>query len=105
MIRGFFILLLGGMFAGSTDAQPAGTLSGAYNNPKAAIADEIFLQEVGWQFPSTAPLTSVTTFGGMILVGGEDGLYRVDSTGLVKMSNPAGPIRRLATAGNKAWAI
>jgi len=76
-----------------------------FENPRwEPIADEVYLQEVSRQIPSTEPLTSVAVFCGVAYVGGASGVSRIAGEALELVAGPEGAITRLKTLGGALWA-
>ncbi|WP_145432626.1 hypothetical protein [Lacipirellula limnantheis] len=70
-----------------------------------AVIDEVYLQEVGRQIPSSVALTSVASFGQRIIAGSDQGLFVVDGEQLLPVAEMSQPIRRLVSTESAMWAI
>ncbi|MBA4106258.1 MAG: hypothetical protein C0485_10910 [Pirellula sp.] len=70
-----------------------------------AVVDEVYLQEVGRQIPSSVPLTGVAVFGKRVFVGSDQRLFVVESEQLVPVAELSQPIRRLAATETALWAM
>lgn len=69
------------------------------------IKDEIFLQEVGRQVPTSHPLTSVAVFNGSVYAGSDQNLFRLQADQLIPIDELSTPIRRLVATSGALWAI
>lgn len=74
-------------------------------NSSLAIADDLFLQEVAWQYASPSPLTAVGAFGSELFVGTGESLLRFDGKKFRAVETVKGGIRRLVNAGETLWAF
>src|SRR5690606_18372402 len=69
------------------------------------VADDVYLQEVGRQIPSTVPLTAVAVFGYRVFAGSDQGLFVVEGQQLIPVAEVSQPIRRLSATDTAVWAI
>lgn len=70
-----------------------------------AIADEVYLQEVGRKIPTSAPLSAVAVVDGKIFAGSGAGLLRLQGSNLVPVIGFARPVQRLVVADGTLWVI
>ncbi|MCA9131824.1 MAG: hypothetical protein KDA45_01660 [Planctomycetales bacterium] len=70
-----------------------------------AVADEVYLQEIGRQIKSSQPLTSLAVFEQRLYAGGEQGLLRLDGEQLLPVEELTQPIHRLVATDNALWAL
>lgn len=80
------------------------TGAGEGRPPAAAIPDEVFWQEVGSQVVSAQPLQAVVVLGEQLFAGGSGGVWRLDGTNLVAVSEFRDAVHRLWADGATLWA-
>ena len=83
----------------------AGGLPHTFQNAGPAVADHVFLQEIGSQIPTKTPLTAVACFNGEVFAGSAEGLFKLAGNALAKVEQAAGAVRRLSVAGGALWVI
>lgn len=71
------------------------------------LPDEVYLQEVGHQIVTDAPLTAAVVGGGILYVGSGKGVLRLEGYELKEAGNgaPSGAVSRLKTLAGAVWAI
>lgn len=69
------------------------------------IRDEVYLQEVGHQVPSTTPLSGVAIFDNQVFTSSDQGLFRLEMGRLVPLAELSKPIRRIVATQSALWAI
>lgn len=74
---------------------------------RAQVADSIYLQELGRQILSPAPLNSLAAINGQLFAGTTNGLLKLDPTGnhFVSVPKVIAPVHRLKTIGLNCWAL
>src|SRR5947209_2284575 len=100
-----FALFCGWLSPDFAQAQPTRSIKGANDAFGPPIADEVFLQEVSYQIPSTSPLLAVGTLDGKVFAGSDRGLFELSAQTLKPVPQVSGHIQKLAVARNSLWAL
>ena len=69
------------------------------------LPDDIFLQEVGENIPSTVPFLAVGAWQGEVFAGGTKGLMQLRGSQLTDVPEIRGPVRRIVVALGKLWTL
>ncbi len=69
------------------------------------VPDEVYLQEIGRQVPSTTALTSVAVNGTNVFVGGETGVLELVANGWRTVPVIEGAVHQLVTLDSFTWAL
>jgi hypothetical protein len=69
------------------------------------IADEPYLQEVGWSAPSEVALTSIVVHRGLVFAGTASGLVRLKDRHWEPEPGMTQAVDRLVVAGDQVWAL
>ena len=101
ILRAVALTVLAATFANVSTIRAANNEGPAWK----PVKDEVFLQEVGRQVPTSHPLTSVAVFEGSVYAGSDQGLFKLQADQLIPIDELSTPIRRLVTTSDAMWAI
>jgi hypothetical protein len=73
--------------------------------PHQRIADHVYLQEVGVQFPSPAPLRSIAAFRGSVFALTDSALLQLQGTNWIPQPDLTPTPQRLVTTHDSIWAM
>lgn len=69
------------------------------------VRDEVYLQEVGRQVPTTDPIVTLAMHEGVLYAGSKDGLLRLNGLALEKVAGWVTAVKRLRSIGSDLWVI